>query len=873
MTETQTLDFYAQIRAALFPIPAGSKAPGGIIESFKHDWSRDPQQWARWRAEHPGCNFGIVAFASGLITVDIDVQALGRDVAWSTWAELCREWGLPDAVMPHVQSARGGWHVYFRLPAGIDPESLRQPDAVKRVINIRTIGYTVAAGSYYDGTARGEESGHYVLLSGDAALPEAPAALIDHCRRVERVSVVRTGTYDPADVAVMLRWLAERDAFVDYHDWIGAGMGLKLEFGDAGFDLWQLTTFEDVPDGLRASKWDSFAIEPTPQTQTLATLFDRAHKVGWRGTVRQTNEALFGDAVAKIAAEAGASLSSLPDPRGTAIPMAVRGEMQTREWASILDTINLARDLPTKPFTTDYPRVPDTIRDHGLYQPLNSAIDKIVAAAEKDGRKWRTVRFESALAILSLVHTETFSALCRKLESFDCHVPENKIKIRAIGFQSSVENKLRPVNDYERDMKTNRPIADNPDNVSVFLGSVGCEIRYNAWFGYEEIKGWIWEEWTRVTDSVVAALRTEAARTTTRFNPSKDFLYDVLDALARQNAFDPAIDELERLQKAWDGQPRLAIWLSRTMGVACDPYHQEVGRIMIGGMVRRIRHPGCKHDLVPVMWGPQGTGKSTVAKLIAPNSDWFSDCIKLGDESKELVQLLAGKCVVELQEMAARGNRGSEHVKAMISTQVDEGRPAYGRKPIARPRRNIFIGTANDEPLSDPTGNRRFLPIHVENAIDLDWVIQNREQLIGEAAHLEAAGATFELPRELYAVAELCQASARAATQADIYIESWFGETPITAQAPFVYVTSHDVVEMFRRCELRINLNMIGASMRSAGFRDERSIIDGKRARIWVKGGDDVRVWNDKELARGWRYMMQVDQYGNVRAIVNAKCL
>jgi hypothetical protein len=52
------LSYYAAIRAALFPISHGQKNPTGIIESFAHDCSRDPEQWTAWRATHPGCNYG-----------------------------------------------------------------------------------------------------------------------------------------------------------------------------------------------------------------------------------------------------------------------------------------------------------------------------------------------------------------------------------------------------------------------------------------------------------------------------------------------------------------------------------------------------------------------------------------------------------------------------------------------------------------------------------------------------------------------------------------------------------------------------------------------------------------------------------------------
>src|ERR1700688_4988050 len=60
---------------ALFAIEAGRKAPTGIVNFFAKDWSRDPEQWRRWRAENPGCNFGVVCGPSGLIIVDVDIKA------------------------------------------------------------------------------------------------------------------------------------------------------------------------------------------------------------------------------------------------------------------------------------------------------------------------------------------------------------------------------------------------------------------------------------------------------------------------------------------------------------------------------------------------------------------------------------------------------------------------------------------------------------------------------------------------------------------------------------------------------------------------------------------------------------------------------
>jgi Bifunctional DNA primase/polymerase, N-terminal len=117
-------DLFVAMGAALFPIPYGSKAPFGIIQSFAHDWSKDPAQWKLWHDAHK-CNFGLVAGPSRLIIADVDVAEIGREAAWQVWGEWCESHALP-VYQPQFQSARGGWHIAFRLPDDLDVATLRQ---------------------------------------------------------------------------------------------------------------------------------------------------------------------------------------------------------------------------------------------------------------------------------------------------------------------------------------------------------------------------------------------------------------------------------------------------------------------------------------------------------------------------------------------------------------------------------------------------------------------------------------------------------------------------------------------------------------------------------------------------------------------------
>ena len=68
------LAFVAKHGLAVAPIPGGQKAPVGIVPNVYDDCSKDPAQHAQWSADHPDANFALLAGASGIVIVDIDVK-------------------------------------------------------------------------------------------------------------------------------------------------------------------------------------------------------------------------------------------------------------------------------------------------------------------------------------------------------------------------------------------------------------------------------------------------------------------------------------------------------------------------------------------------------------------------------------------------------------------------------------------------------------------------------------------------------------------------------------------------------------------------------------------------------------------------------
>lgn len=162
---------------------------------------------------------------------------------------------------------------------------------------------------------------------------------------------------------------------------------------------------------------------------------------------------------------------------------------------------------------------------------------------------------------------------------------------------------------------------------------------------------------------------------------------------------------------AWDGTPRADTLFIDYLGAEDTEYVRTVTRKSLIGAVARIMQPGCKHDHILVLVGPQGSRKSTtLAKL---GKSWFSDSLYTV-QGKEAYEALQGFWIIEMGEMAATRKAELESIKQFVSKQTDSFRAAYARRTQERPRQCAFFGTTNDDEfLRDSTGNRRFWPVTV----------------------------------------------------------------------------------------------------------------------------------------------------------------
>jgi predicted P-loop ATPase len=186
-----------------------------------------------------------------------------------------------------------------------------------------------------------------------------------------------------------------------------------------------------------------------------------------------------------------------------------------------------------------------------------------------------------------------------------------------------------------------------------------------------------------------------------------------------------------------------------------NAYYKEASKSWWVGIIQRVMRPGSKYDMMLVLCGEQGIGKSQLGKSIA-TLEWkggmttidsqpnFYGDDELPFDKKDAYEQLNGIMIYELPEFEKYYKKSdTSTVKSFLSKTSDKYRRSYGRRVSEYRRQCVFIATTNDmRPLRDRTGNRRFLPFYTRVARNKSrlydpkiWNEEVRNQCFAEAMH------------------------------------------------------------------------------------------------------------------------------------------
>lgn len=328
------------------------------------------------------------------------------------------------------------------------------------------------------------------------------------------------------------------------------------------------------------------------------------------------------------------------------------------------------------------------------------------------------------------------------------------------------------------------------------------------------------------------------------FKPvSADNMSDAIKSICDKNKVDSALEWIQNLP-AWDGVPRMAGMLSRYYGAEDTPYTQAVGRYLMSALAGRTLKPGVKADMMPILIGGQGGGKTSSVEALCPDPANFGE-LDMTKNDADLARALRGKQIMELAELQGLSGRALESTKAWISRKEEKWIPKFEEREAMYPRRIIVIGTTNEtEILDDPTGERRFLPVKV-GVVDVEGLVRDRDQLWAEgAAKFMESGIAWQ---DAMALAPAVHAEHKVHDDWYEPIVSWLDSVPPpTPGHPIETLTrgSHPLaladiltgaLNMARdRIDMKAS-KRASKIMKLLKFRTTVAWVDGKAVRRWVR--------------------------------------
>jgi predicted P-loop ATPase len=230
----------------------------------------------------------------------------------------------------------------------------------------------------------------------------------------------------------------------------------------------------------------------------------------------------------------------------------------------------------------------------------------------------------------------------------------------------------------------------------------------------------------------------------------------------------------------------------------------------------------------------QGTGKTHWFRYLLPKELRYLFAESKMDAGKDDEILMCKKLIILDDEYGGKSKKEEKRLKELTSKEFINIREPYGRVSVDMRRLAVFCGTSNEtQILNDPTGNRRQLPIHIN---DIDQELYNKVN-------------KMDLWRELYALYRagydstiLRQDIEDLNESTDIFKHSTPEEdlihkklTPGSATSYGDWMSLTDIQQsLIAETKLtHLNLQRIGSILTSLGYEKQRRTKDNSKVMMY----------------------------------------
>ena len=243
---------------------------------------------------------------------------------------------------------------------------------------------------------------------------------------------------------------------------------------------------------------------------------------------------------------------------------------------------------------------------------------------------------------------------------------------------------------------------------------------------------------------------------------------------------------------------------------------------------------GKVNQLMPVLSGRMhGTGKTQYFRQLLPTElkKYFAQTAA-GMKDNDFSIMMTQKFIILDDEFEAKKKRDHDSFKSLLSREVFTVREPYGRHNVDLVRMANMCGTTQDESLlSDPTGNRRIIPVGVHNINHADYNRIDKTDVWAEAYNLYIEGFSYELTRKDI---EMLNNQTVKFENYSIEYEMLYKYVSKPKTNWFEEMTTTEIKNRIESLTMqRLSRDLLGKELSRMEFQQVQRRVDGRSARLW----------------------------------------
>jgi predicted P-loop ATPase len=263
-----------------------------------------------------------------------------------------------------------------------------------------------------------------------------------------------------------------------------------------------------------------------------------------------------------------------------------------------------------------------------------------------------------------------------------------------------------------------------------------------------------------------------------------------------------------------------------------DYHHYFIRKWMIGCVAMWHK----KHSpLMLILAGDkQNTGKSYFFRHLLPQEmqSYYAEAELTGDKDENL--LMCSKMIIMNDEMSNKSKRDITVMKKLCSTEWFNLRKPYGRLSEDFRRIAGLCGTSNSlELISDPTGNRRIIPIEVLQINHAKYNSIDKIDLWMEAYHAYKAGEEHQLnSKDIEKLNRNTDKYEEASPEFELLTQYY--KPALESDFP-TYVTNTEIKSYLEKAsQQRLSSKKLGMELKKIGFKKEGKTIEGIYKQVYA---------------------------------------